>query len=297
MYGSSDDDSAVQVQTAVHQLYSASNMDVDTKVQVVMFAEQNSVHAALRRFPGLAASTVRRWVDMVRKSRQNALRRAPAGAQAIAVSYADALSDARVNNGRVLPEGALTAAFDRFMDAREAGMLVSTELLRQIVLSEVTKVDATIVHSASNPGGWFKCTDMWLRRWRTDNFISRRAVTTARRADVDKEATRTKFLHRVAFVVHKYGIPMELVYHADETGVCLSPTATSTLDFRGEKQVSGAGIGDKRQATVMLGGTIAGEKLTPQVVFEGKTARVLPADEPGWCPVKKFLRTVIFRLC
>ena len=215
---SSDDDSAVQVQTSVHQLYSASNMDVDTKVQVVMFAEQNSVHAALRRFPGLAASTVRRWVDMVRKARQDALRRAPAGAQAITVSYADALSDARVNNGRVLPEGALTAAFDRFMDAREAGMLVSTELLRQIVLSEVTKVDATIVHSASNPGGWFKCTDMWLRRWKTDNFISRRAVTTARRADVDKEATRTRFLHRVAFVVHKYGIPMELAYHADETG-------------------------------------------------------------------------------
>lgn len=268
-------------QNPVTAVYDATNIDMTTKIEVVKYAENNSVGRAVQKYPGLQRSTIVRWVAAVRDAREESLKNCPAGAAALEISYEHALRDRRARNGRNLPEAALKKAFDRFISAREEGAAVSTELLRQIVLSEVRAEAPQIVHSEDNPAGWFRCADTWLRQWKEDNQIRRRAVTTARRKEVDMEALRGKFLHRVAYVAKLWSIPAELSYHADETGVHLSPAANKTLDFVGERSVEVVGAGDKRQVTLMLGGTVAGDVLPPQVIFEGKTSRVLPPPLAG----------------
>lgn len=274
-----------QDQTAVtkepERYYDAAEIDMATKVEVVKYTEIHSVPKATRQYPGLKSYTIRRWMAAVQLARNEALKRCPDGAAVLEFSYEDALLDKRAANGRNVPEAALQKAFDRFVSAREEGVAVTTELLRQIVLAEVRAVAPEIVYSADNEAGWFRCSDTWLRKWKADNQIRRRAVTTARRSDVDADALRAKFLHRVAYVAQLWGISPELCYHADETGVQLNPAATKTLDFVGEKSVEVIGAGDKRQVTLMLGGTVAGEVLVPQIVFEGKTSRVLPPAVNG----------------
>lgn len=269
-------------QTAPPPRYSAATMNLQTKIEVVLYAEEHSVPAASRQYNGLSRATIGRWVAAVKHAREQALSKCPPGAAPMPIDYKHVLLDGRRSNGRHLPAHALEAAFDRFQEAREAGVPVSTGMLRQMVISAVNAVDPTIVYSMSNLGGWFKCSDLWLREWKRANLISRRRTTTARRTQIgDLEEVRTRFLHRVAYVVHEHGIPPGLVFHADETGVNLSPAPNTTLDFQGSASVAVLGSGDKRQATVMLGGTLDGSVLRPQIIFEGKTTRVLPkVDEP-----------------
>lgn len=266
-----------QDQTEPHAVFSAASMDVQTKSKVVQCAEKYSVAEALRQFPGLKRSTVSRWMELVRAAREKALSKCPAGAMPLPIDYTAALKDGRLSNGRHLPQQALDAAFNRFESARSEGVPVSSRMLRQMVVSAVTEVDPDIVWSPSNPSGWFRCSDIWLRLWKQEWNIGKRRATTARRSQLtDLEDIRATFLKRVAYVVHKFGILPELTFHADETGVCLHPSPGTTLDFKGAKTIAVLGSSDKRQATVMLGGALDGTVLRPQVIFEGKSARVLP---------------------
>lgn len=262
--------------------FSAACMSPADKKSVVEYAEAHSVNAACEHFPGLSRATVRRWVEAVREAMKQARAACLPGAAVMSISYEKVFADKRKSNGRSLPEIALERAFDRFCEARSKGVPVSTATLRQIVLSEVSNVDPSIVYSTSNTTGWFKCSNNWLRMWKQANQVSRRRATAPRRAGItDMEEIRQLFLYRVAYVVRQHGIIPALTFHADETGVLLHPTPGSTLDFVGEKSVQVVGQGDKRQATVMLGGDLTGKVLNPQVVFEGKTAAVLAPEVPG----------------
>lgn len=262
--------------------FDAATIDMETKIEVVKLAESSSIPAALAAFPGLRRTTVQRWLMMVRQARSKALQTCLSGAAVMPVCYETALTDRRTMNGRQLPVQALEKAYERFCDAREQGLPITSSMLRQMVLSEIIALSPHIVHTRTNPGGWFKCCDNWLRRWKEANVVKIRRATAARRGDIeDIEEIRQTYLYRVAYIVRQYKLVPELVFHADETGVAIHPTGSSTLDFVGSKTVQVIGLGDKRQATVMLGGDLAGGLLQPQVVFEGKTSRVLPPSVPG----------------
>lgn len=274
--------SATQNQIRVTPVYAASDMTATNKADVVAIAESDSIAAAAIRYPGIPTQTIRRWVRRVKAAREEACRVAPTGARPLPVDPVQALHDSRTGNGRRLPQTALEAAFDRFAQLRDEGKPVSTAMLRQIVIAEVQKVQPDIVRTADNPMGWFTCSDHWIHEFKADNGLAKRRASTAKRGDIhDMEATRNIFLERVAFTVRKYCIPAELTYHADETGVQLQPSPTETLDFRGAKSVAIVGSGDKRQATCMLGGTVSGEVLKPQIIFKGLTRAVLPPTVDG----------------
>ena len=72
-------------------------------------------------------------------------------------------------------------------------------------------------------------------------------------------------------------IPCELIINWDQTGINYVPVSSWTMAKEGSKRVEIAGIDDKRQITAVFGGTMAGEFLPPQIIYQGKTSKYLPS--------------------
>lgn len=76
-------------------------------------------------------------------------------------------------------------------------------------------------------------------------------------------------------------IPIELVINWDQTGIYYVPVSNWTMAKEGDKRVEIVGKDDKRQITA---GSMSGDFLPPQVIYQGKTTRCIPLIEfpPDW---------------
>ena len=86
---------------------------------------------------------------------------------------------------------------------------------------------------------------------------------------------RKQFLLDVKAVVNLEDIPNELL-NWDQTAINYVPVSNWTMAKEGSKKVKIAVIDDKRQITVVLAGTLAGELLPLQLIYQGKTEKCLP---------------------
>ena len=71
-------------------------------------------------------------------------------------------------------------------------------------------------------------------------------------------------------------IPSELIVNFDQTGISYVPASSYTMEKEGATRVEVTGKDDKRQITLVLAGSVSGEFLPPQVIYEGKTKCCLP---------------------
>ena len=77
-------------------------------------------------------------------------------------------------------------------------------------------------------------------------------------------------------------IPPELIINWDQTAIHYVPVSSWSMEVEGSKQVEVVGKDNKRQITACFAGSMAGDFLPLQLVYEGKTARCLPRVEfPG----------------
>ena len=135
-------------------------------------------------------------------------------------------------------------------------------------------------------GGYVELNRHWayslLRRM---NFVQRK-VTTAKSkyAIADFNRLKTEFLEDVVATVEMEEIPLELILNWDQTGIRIVPSNTWTMDQQGVKRVEIGGSGDKRQITAVFCGSIVGDFLPIQLIYQGKTARCHPRFEfpPEW---------------
>ena len=72
------------------------------------------------------------------------------------------------------------------------------------------------------------------------------------------------------------GIPAELIINWDQTGLNYIPVASWTMESEGAKKVEIVAKDDKCQITAVLAGSLKGDFLPPQIIYEGKTTRCLP---------------------
>ena len=72
-------------------------------------------------------------------------------------------------------------------------------------------------------------------------------------------------------------IPLQLVINFDQTGINYIPTSSWTMEKQGSKRVEIIGKDDKHQITAVLAGTMAGDFLPIQLVYQGTTRRCLPS--------------------
>jgi hypothetical protein len=72
-----------------------------------------------------------------------------------------------------------------------------------------------------------------------------------------------------------------LVVNMDQTGVHLVSASSWTYEMVGSSDVAVVGAEDKRQITVCVAASLRGDLLPLQCIFQGKTARSLPAATPA----------------
>ncbi len=95
----------------------------------------------------------------------------------------------------------------------------------------------------------------------------------------DFEALKAQFIYDIQVVVEMEEIPGELIVNWDQTGIHYVPVSSWTMEREGSKRVEIAGINDKRQITAVFAGTLVGDFLPPQLIYQGKTKKSLPSVE------------------
>ena len=110
-------------------------------------------------------------------------------------------------------------------------------------------------------------------------FVKRRGSTKVKVTVKDFEILKAQYLEDIRVTVMLKKIPPQLVINWDHTGIKIVPASNWTMDERGAERVGLTGIDDKRQITGVLGCTLSGDFLPPQVIYSGKTKASLPKFE------------------
>lgn len=126
-------------------------------------------------------------------------------------------------------------------------------------------------------GGHIEITKHLARSiMRRMGFVKRKGTKAVKTLPSDFDDIKCEFVKKVNNVVNEYSVPDSLIINWDQTGCQLVPGGEWTMEEKGSKQVTVAGIDDKRQITLLLGITKSGTLLPPQLIYAGKTERCLP---------------------
>ena len=78
-------------------------------------------------------------------------------------------------------------------------------------------------------------------------------------------------------VVTMEEIPNDLIVNWDQTGLNYVPVSQWMMAREGSKRVEVVGLNDKRQITGVFAGSLSGNFLPVQLVYQGKTTKCLPS--------------------
>ena len=106
--------------------------------------------------------------------------------------------------------------------------------------------------------------------------VKRRATTKAKVSVTNFDKIKAQFLFDIKTIMEMEDIPKDLVINWDHTGLHYVPVSNWTMAKEGSKRVEIVGIEDKRQITAVFGGTMTGDFLPPQIIYQGKTPKCLP---------------------
>ena len=141
----------------------------------------------------------------------------------------------------------------------------------------VKRHDSNLLRIQVN-GGHVVFTKYWAQNLLVRmGFRKRKASTTAKVSVTDFVARKEQFLFDIHVLRELEQIPEELVINWDHTGLNYVPVSNWTMEREGAKRVEIGGINDKRQITAVFAGTMKGDFLPPQVIYQGKTPKCLPA--------------------
>lgn len=158
---------------------------------------------------------------------------------------------------------------------REKGASVSTRIVIAAARGIVMAYDRDILEEF---GGHLRLTRHWGQSILTRmDFVKRRVTTASSKSSVDRFAElKQLFLEDVHTTVVMEDIPPELIINWDQTGIKLVPSSNWTMEKRGAKRVEIVGVNDKRQITAVFCGSLMGDFLPIQLIYQGKTNRCHP---------------------
>ena len=137
----------------------------------------------------------------------------------------------------------------------------------------VRSVDANLL--ACNGGGII-LSKPWARGLLGRmGMVKRRASSKAKMSVENFEAVKEEFLLEIKNVVSFDEIP-PLIINWDQTGINYILVSLWTMEKEGIKRIELAGKEDKRQLTAVLAGSMSGDFLPPQIIYQGKTNHCLP---------------------
>ena len=92
-------------------------------------------------------------------------------------------------------------------------------------------------------------------------------------SNADFARLKQQFLGDMVTIVDMEEIPAKLILNWDQTGVKIVSSSTWTMDAEGSKRVEIAGVNDKHLITAEFCGSLAGDFLPVQVIYQGKSKR------------------------
>ena len=216
------------------------------RAKIAKYAAECGNTAAVRHFnqdfPSLGESTVR----VFKKQYMAELKKKPGE---------DIMELVSKKRGRPLTLGELdTKAQQYIRSLRSAGTPVNARI---VLAAAEGIVKATDRNMLADYGGHIQLTLSWayslLKRM---GFVKRKATTKCKLTLTDEAFKKAKksYLKKIKRSVKDGKIPPELVINMDQTGINVIP---ATQEERGSARVEVAGIGDKRQITVTLAGTLS----------------------------------------
>ena len=106
--------------------------------------------------------------------------------------------------------------------------------------------------------------------------VKRRANTKAKVTVEEFDETKKLLLLDIKNTTHMDEIPPQLIINWDHTGINYVPVSSWTMEAPGTKWVEIIGNDDKQQLTAVLGCSMSGDFLPPQLIYQGKTKKCLP---------------------
>ena len=182
----------------------------------------------------------------------------------------------RKKTGRPLLIGEeLDAQVQQYVKAsRKRGLPINTSVVVAAGLGVVTAHDANLLEEN---GGAIKLTDEWAKNvLKRMGYVKRRACSKAKVDPEHFDNLKEDFLREIKNVVTIDEIPDELVLNFDQTALNYVPVTPWTMEEEGAKRVEIIAKDDKRQITAVFCGSMTGEFLPLQLIYEGKTNQCLP---------------------
>ena len=159
-------------------------------------------------------------------------------------------------------------------EIRQMGLAVNTSVLIAAAKGLVLYYDSNWLREN---GGHLELSTHWAKgRLRKLGFSKRRVTTKASITSVDLEERKAQFVFDAQAIIELEEIPDDLVVNWDQTGIHYVPVSDWMMENVGAKRVEIVGANDKRQITAVFAGTMSGEFLPPQLIYQGKTPKCLP---------------------
>ena len=153
-------------------------------------------------------------------------------------------------------------------ELRRNGACVGTSVVVTTAKGAIMNKNADLL--VSN-GGYIDLTDNWAKSLQTRmGLVKRTARSSAKITPEEFNKQKKDFLRDIRNVVSMDQIPSELI---DKTGISYVPASSYTMEKEGATRVEVTG--KDAQITLVLTGSVSGEFLSPQVIYEGKTKRCM----------------------
>ena len=143
---------------------------------------------------------------------------------------------------------------------RSTGAVVNTAVVIASAEGILMYKDPGLLSRINLTKGWAKYL---LHRM---GFVKRKVTSKAKVTVENFEQLKKEFLLQINQVIVMDEIPADLIINFDQTGLQFVPVSEWTMEAEGTKRVEVAGKDNKRQLTAVLGRSMAGEFLPPQLI-------------------------------
>ena len=181
-----------------------------------------------------------------------------------------AIPDSQRGRPTIVPGDVEARLMVRLKTSAEKGQHISAKSTIRMCYAILKRLHPMLYSRIKLGKSW---TQSLFRRMRW----ARRKVTRATRAPPhDYAVCKAQFHKKIRKLVKKYNVPSQLTINIDQMGCQMVPTRNSTMAAVGSRQVAQVGKGDKRGVTAVIGSTVRGRLIPPQLIYKGKTRRCHP---------------------
>ena len=203
-------------------------------------------------------------------------------------SFEDPLAEvyelSRKKTGRPLLLGKdLDAQVQEYLRSlRKCGMPINTSIVIDSAQGIVMNKNANLL--VSNGGGIDLTKDWEKYLLKCLGFVKRKACSKSKVSVERFQELKEDFLLEIKNTVVMDDIPENLIINFDQTGLNYVPVTSWTMEEAGARRVEVVAKDDKRQLTAVFAGSLSGNFLPPQLIYEGKTERCHPQFKfpAGW---------------